>query len=127
MRTIIIKDLTKEAASQTSGEKLLNIMEPFVKEHVEFCVDFDGLTRFASPFFNNSFSKLALVYGFELIDSIKILNLSIVGTDTYNASIENAKLLSNDPKYAAKIKALLNTRSKIIPAKRSTTLLHADS
>lgn len=117
MQTIMIKEFTKEAASQTSGEKLLNIMEPLLKEHVEFCVDFDGLTRFASPFFNNSFAKLALVYGFELIDSIKILNLSVVGTDTYNTSMENAMLLSNDPKYAAKIKEINEIINTNLPKK----------
>ena len=108
MQTILIKEITKEAASQSSGEKLLDIMEPLIKEHVEFCVDFDGLTRFASPFFNNSFAKLALMYGFESIDSIKILNLSEVGTITYNTSIENAKLLLNNPKYAVKIGEIIN-------------------
>lgn len=109
MKKIIIKEITKEAASQSSGEKLLSIMEPLIKNNEEFCIDFEGLTRFASPFFNNSFAKLALIYGFESIDSIEILNLSEVGTDTYNTSMENAKLLSNDPKYATKIEEIINT------------------
>ena len=108
MQKIILKEIVKEAASQSSGEKLLNIIEPLIKNNVEFCIDFDGLTRFASPFFNNSFAKLALIYGFNLIDSIKILNLSEVGILTYNSSIENAKLLSNDPKYATKIEKIIN-------------------
>ena len=108
MKKIIIKEFTKEAASQSSGEKLLNIIEPLIKDNVEFCIDFNGLTRFASPFFNNSFAKLALMYGFESIDSIKILNLSEVGTITYNTSIENAKLLLNNPKYAVKIGEIIN-------------------
>ena len=109
MEKIILKEITKEAASQSSGEKLLNIIEPLIKNNTKFCIDFDGLTRFASPFFNNSFAKLALMYGFESIDSIKLLNLSEVGTNTYNTSIENAKLLSNDPKYATKIETIINT------------------
>lgn len=109
MQKIVIQDITKEAASQSSGEKLFASMEPLIKENVKFCVDFDGLTRFASPFFNNSFAKLALAYGFDSIDSIEILNLSKVGTDTYNTSMENAKLLSNDPEYATKIKEIINT------------------
>lgn len=108
MQKIVIKDITKEAASQSSGEKLFANMEPLIKENVEFCVDFEGLTRFASPFFNNSFAKLALAYGFDSIDAIEILNLSKVGKDTYNTSMENAKLLSNDPGYAAKIKEIIN-------------------
>ena len=103
MQTIMIKEITKEAASQSSGEKLLNIMEPLIRDNIEFCVDFNELTRFASPFFNNSFAKLALIYGFETIDSIERLNLSTVGTNTNNTSMENAKLLSKDSKYVAKI------------------------
>lgn len=108
MQTILIKEITKEAASQSSGEKLLNIIEPLIKDNAEFCVDFNGLTRFASPFFNNSFAKLALMYDFESINSIKILNLSEVGTIAYNTSIENAKLLLNNPKYAVKIGEIIN-------------------
>ena len=50
MQKIIIKEFTQEAASQSSGEKLLNIIELFIKNNVEFCIDFDGLTRFAHHF-----------------------------------------------------------------------------
>ena len=108
MQKIIIKEITKEAASQSSGEKLFNILEPLVKNETHFCVDFDGVTRFASPFFNNSFARLALSYGFEVVNSIEIISLSVVGRDTFDTSMENAQLLSNDPQFASKIEEIIN-------------------
>lgn len=108
MQKITIKEITNEAASQSSGIKLLNLMEPLIESGTAFCVDFEGISRFASPFFNNSFAKLALLYGFDTVDSIEILNLSEVGTDTYNTSMDNAKLLSADPTYSSQIKEIIN-------------------
>lgn len=108
MLTIKISDFSNESASKTKGIQLRHLMEPFLKDNVQFTVDFNGISRFASPFFNNSFASLALIYGFEAIEKIQIINLSEVGTLAYNTSIENAHLLSNNPDYVEQINTIIN-------------------
>lgn len=108
MKTIKMTDFTQEAASQTKGIILKDLMEPLLQKHEIFSVDFAGITRFASPFFNNSFAKLALVYGFDQINSITKTNLSETGQLTYKTSLENALLLSEKPEYSEKINIIIN-------------------
>ena len=114
METIKIASFSKEAASQTKGEMLNKMMEPLLRENKVFIVDFSGITRFASPFFNNSFAKSALIYGFDKINSIEKINISDTGLLTYQTSIDNAILLSEKPEYSDKINTIIN---KNIPKK----------
>ena len=114
MEVIKIQDFSKEAASQTKGEKLNELIEPFLQENKNLAVDFTGITRFASPFFNNSFAKLALIYGFDKINSIQKINISEIGLLTYQTSINNALLLSEKPEYSEKINRIIN---KNVPKK----------
>ena len=108
MKTIKIQDFSKEAASQTKGEILNKLMEPFLQQNKNFAVDFTGITRFAYPFFNNSFAKSALIYGFDKINSIQKLNISETGLLTYQTSIDNAYLLFEKPEYSEKINIIIN-------------------
>lgn len=109
MLNIKISDFSQEAASQTKGLQLRMIMESYLNKGTPFTVDFDGISRFASPFFNNSFAGLALIYGFDTIENISIVNLSEIGTLAYNTSMENARLLSNNPDFIEKINDIINT------------------
>lgn len=109
METIKITDFSKEAASKTKGDALKELMEPLLQENKDFTVDFSGITRFASPFFNNSFAKLALIYGFKQINAINIINMSETGHLTYQTSIDNALLLSEKPEYSERINIIINT------------------
>ena len=90
MYTIKISDFSKQAASKMAGEQFASLMEPLIEKHEKFCVDFDGITRFASPFFNYSFAKLALKYGFDNIKNIDIY---------YNHGEKGATLLKEYNKY----------------------------
>lgn len=73
MTNIKISDFSQEAASKAKGLELRSQMEPLLKSGTPFSVDFDGITRFASPFFNNSFASLALFR--DLMLSVGSLNL----------------------------------------------------
>lgn len=112
MAIIKILDFSKEAASKAKGlilkEKLLNHINDS-----ELTVDFTGIEMFASPFFNNSFSALALIYGFDKINSIKKIGLDSTGQDTYDTSIENALLLSNSPQFSEQISDIVNNAKDI--------------
>ena len=108
MAIIKISDFSKEAASKTKGlilkEKLLEHLDD-----ADLAVDFTGIEMFASPFFNNSFSALALIYGFEKINKI---GLDSTGQNTYDTSIENARLLSNSPQFSEQINDIVNNANK---------------
>ena len=108
MLVIKISDFSQEAASKTKGIQLREKLEPLIKNGEKFCVDFEGITRFASPFFNNSFASLALVYGFEAIENIETRNLSEIGKLALHTSMENAQLLFENPQFTEKINSIIN-------------------
>ncbi len=107
---IKLNDFTNEAASKTKGIVLRELIENNI-ENIEG-VDFSGISRFASPFFNNSFSALALIYGFEKIGSIELIGINEVGCETYETSMENAKLLSQNEQYMDAINDIVNSVPK---------------
>lgn len=49
---IQLKSFTKDAASRTKGLQLKTKLEHAIKEERNISVDFDGIDKFASPFFN---------------------------------------------------------------------------
>ena len=91
---IKVIDFTTESASPESGQTLQQkLKEAIESKKTDITVDFAGIRRFASPFFNNSFAALGIKYGFDSIDSIKIINISEAGLFAYKSSINNAKAL----------------------------------
>lgn len=117
MTTIMISDISKEAASKTKGIILKEQLKKLIDQHEEdICVDFSGISRFASPFFNNSFAALALIYGFPTITNIKIINLSEVGQDTFQTSLDNAKIISENQTHIDEINQIIdNAPKKVFP------------
>ena len=116
MYTIKISDFSKQAASKMAGEQFASLMEPLIEKHEKFCVDFDGITRFASPFFNYSFAKLALKYGFDNIKNIDILigtqmvvkghhfpNVTLVGVIAADNSLNIEDYRANERTFEAVI------------------------
>lgn len=92
---IQLKSFTKDATSRTKGLQLKTKLEHAIKEERNISVDFDGIDKFASPFFNNSFSALGIQYGFGTIEKIELLNISDNGKLVFDSSMENAKFLTN--------------------------------
>lgn len=90
---IHLKSFTNNAASRTKGSLLKKQLEDALNKKENIFVDFDGIDKFASPFFNNSFSALGIQYGFGTIEEIELLNISDNGKLVFDASIENAKFL----------------------------------
>lgn len=117
MTTIMISDISNEAASKAKGILLKNQLQDLIELHEKnICVDFSGISRFASPFFNNSFAALALIYGFQTIDNIKVNNLSEVGQETYLTSMDNAKIISENQTHIDEINQIIdNAPKKVLP------------
>lgn len=112
MKTIQLASLTTEAASKSKGELLKEILEKLIQEREEITVDFKGINRFASPFFNNSFASLALAYGFDIVNGIKLLNITETGYHTYETSLDNARLISENPQFSDEIDRIVNNTPK---------------
>lgn len=110
--TISISSFSKEAASKTAGEKLKDHIITALSSGDNIIIDFSNMSRFASPFFNNSFASLALVYGFDVIRQIKLVNITETGRQTYETSLENARLLSNNPEFTLAIDKIINNTPK---------------
>ena len=107
MSTIKLSSFTNEAASRTKGAVLKHLIEEALKSGEEISVDFDGIKRFASPFFNNSFASLGLVYGFDLLE-----NITDTGKSTYKTSVDNAKLIYENPEFSSEIDKIINNAPK---------------
>ena len=112
MATINLSAFTNEAASRIKGEILKEKLETYLLDNQDISVDFTGITRFASPFFNNSFAALAIIFGFEQIEKITLLHLSEIGQRTYDTSMQNAKLIYEKPEFTNTIQEILNKATK---------------
>ena len=97
---IQLKSFTKDAASRTKGLQLKTKLEHAIKEERNISVDFDGIDKFASPFFNNSFSALGIQYGFGTIEKIELV---------FDSSMENAKFLTNHKDQKKEIEDITNS------------------
>ncbi|MBN2926088.1 MAG: STAS-like domain-containing protein [Eubacterium sp.] len=109
---IKVSSFSKEAATKSKGLVLREEIEKGLHTADEINVDFSDINRFASPFFNNSFAALALKYGFDKIEKISCLNLSDVGLDAYESSMENAKMLSSSPEFADEMTKIIQETPK---------------
>lgn len=112
MKTISISSFSNEAASKAKGEILRKELEPSIASHEEICIDFSGITRFASPFFNNSFASLVIQHGTDIMNFIHISGISTTGRETYETSIENAKLLRSKPEFTDEINKIIENSPK---------------
>ena len=109
---ILVNSFSQEAASKTKGLILKNILEDNLEHLDSITVDFSNINRFASPFFNNSFAALALKYGFNKIKNIKLANISSIGLETYDTSMENASMLSENPAFADEVTKIIQITPK---------------
>lgn len=112
MKTISISSFSSEARSKTKGELLRKVLESSITSHEEVSIDFSGITRFASPFFNNSFASLVIQYGIDIMNFIHISGISTTGRATYETSIENAKLLRSKPEFTDEINKIIENSPK---------------
>lgn len=109
---IRLSSFSQEAASKTKGLELRKIIEENIDKTGDMLIDFSDIRRFASPFFNNSFASLALKYGFEKINQIKLKNISTVGIETYKTSMDNAEMLLSNSKFAEEMSEIIQETPK---------------
>ena len=111
--TIIVLEIFDEAATKTKGLALKGWLEKLLPLKIgNIVVDFRRITRFACPFFNYSFAALALVYGFDAVRAIQIKNISRVGRATFQASMQNAEMVSRYPGHIMEPNQILDDAPK---------------
>ena len=114
MANILLSTIVKDAASRTSGMKLKEMLLEMIGEENEITVDFEGMSRYASPFFNNSFAAMYIAFGSERMEKIKVKNLSGVGQLIFDTSMRNAAFLLNNPEYKDKIADIVSRTPKAV-------------
>ncbi|KDR95888.1 protein of unknown function [Peptoclostridium litorale DSM 5388] len=88
---IIIKEISSIAISSKSGMLLRQKLEKALESNEIVTIDFCGVDKFASMYFNASIGYVAQKLGREEFNRrVKIVNITINGKEIINSSIENS-------------------------------------
>ena len=91
MNVIRVADIIENAFSSNQAEMLKAEMGKYLGENKEVCLDFEGIDKFTTLFFNFSTGYFISKLGKEQYDkSVSLKNLTILGQSTYNNSYQNA-------------------------------------
>ena len=90
-----VKEFCNNALSINDGEIIKNECEKILKEkndtEEKIIIDFEGITLFATSFFNASIGYFVVEYSPEMYNKkIECINLSDLGKETLKYSYENA-------------------------------------
>lgn len=78
--------------TEDQGFLVRNAMETAAKANEVIVLDFDGISLFATMFFNASIGYYIVEKGIDYCkENIKLANISELGMETYTHSFENAK------------------------------------
>ena len=91
MNVIRVADIIENAFSSNQAEILKEEIQKYLDENKEVCLDFDGIDKFTTLFFNFSTGYFISRLGKEQYDKLVTLkNLTALGESTYNNSYQNA-------------------------------------
>lgn len=91
---IIIKDFTTTALSEDAGILLRQHISDFLDKDQIIELDFEGISLFSTTFFNASIGFFVLQMGPDKCKRLfKLVNISDLGQDTYDHSLENAEIV----------------------------------
>jgi len=90
MRTINVADFLQSAFSNDQAEMLKDKIQDELKNDDKIILDFKGITKFTTLFFNFSTGYFLSTLGREKYDHIfQVINLNELGQSTYNHSYNN--------------------------------------
>jgi hypothetical protein len=88
---ILVRDIAPRCLTADAGARLLSRLAPPIDAGETVDLDFDGITIFASLFFNASIARLLEKHSpSSLTLLIKVHNISETGKKAYSRSFENA-------------------------------------
>jgi hypothetical protein len=104
VRTIIVREYASMALTEKDGLKLRIAIEQLLTGEKTITLDFSDISLFATMFFNASIGHLVLQLTPEKCqERIKIANISELGRETYQHTLENAKEIFSQNAYIQKI------------------------
>jgi hypothetical protein len=111
---LVIKDLIGiRCIIKEDGQKVYDIIHGPLKKGDTVTLDFDGVTQFASPFFNFAVGQLLKdVKQQDLRKLLKIIHLEKVGLQVVHRVIENASQYQTDINYKKVIDDILELQAK---------------
>lgn len=90
-KTIKIEELCSTALSINDGEILKKEIEKYIVKYEKIVLDFENITLFASPFFNQSIGYFVTKLTPKVfLEKIVCINLTELGDQTYHYSYNNA-------------------------------------
>jgi diacylglycerol kinase len=88
---IKIARITSFAMTEEAGKELRDLISKELEKNEKVTLDFASISMFATPFFNASIGYFVLnLTPVKYSQLIKMENLSELGVETYNHSLENA-------------------------------------
>ncbi len=94
------------------GQSVYGVIHPLLKDGRPISLDFQGVTFFASPFFNAAIGRLLADFTLEFLrENLKPINLSNAGRDTWHRVIENAKSYYNSTVVREAVDSVLDEQA----------------
>lgn len=91
MKTIVVNQIIKSAFSQEKALLLRKTIEECLKDEDKVILDFSGISKFTTLFFNFCTGYIISAIGPDNYDEkISLINLSPLGQSTYESSYRNA-------------------------------------
>lgn len=91
MSILLINSICPFALSEEDGSKVYSVICDHIEQKNKICVDFKGISLFATPFFNTSLGAAIVKFGVGLFDEyVEVANLDDLGQETYRHSRESA-------------------------------------
>lgn len=91
METVEVKisDISPRCLTSSAGNELLNLLNSYLCEDKKVVLDFNGITMFASLYFNNSITKLIPNFPVSLIKKrVIVTNINETGQKALSRSLE---------------------------------------
>jgi len=95
-----IADIVGEhCVTSEDGQKVYDEIVPRLRSNEEVCLDFDGVSVFASPFFNFAVGQLLKNFSPDKLNELlSVDNLTSDGTSVWKRVVQNAKEYYQNPK-----------------------------
>jgi hypothetical protein len=116
MLTIHVRENVGEnCLSITDGQKLYDLIIADVKSGKAIALDFEGVKRFASPFFNFGLGQLfGIVDAAKFDDLVHLSNLNPVGESVWQVVRVSAERYYSDQKYRDAVDYVANEQSVLV-------------
>ena len=113
MKCSVRELIGENAITLEDGQRIYDLIHPELKAGHLVDIDFNGVTVFASPFFNAGVGQLLKdIETKQLNDLLKVANLIPTGLNVLKRVIENSKQYYSDASHKAAVDAVVRSQSE---------------